>query len=185
MTLAINKILASTSQAFTPAEQAQARDNISAQSKLSYAYSGNTITSIDGSAVGKINTYGYSGSTITAIDGSAIGSKPDTRWESSFQATTNTYPLLNIPKDTTALINVQGVFESCSYVNLTTAHDSWLSVSGGGSTANGGFRTWPLTNIMSIAKGGSAETGYTPMLQVVVPENTTVPLTVNMELKEM
>ena len=48
----INKILASTSQAFSTAEMKQARDNISAQAKLSYAYSGSTITSIDGSAVG-------------------------------------------------------------------------------------------------------------------------------------
>lgn len=73
MTAPINKILATNSQAFTTAQQKQARDNISAQAKLSYAYSGNTITGIDGSAVGKINTYGYSGNVITTIDGSAVG----------------------------------------------------------------------------------------------------------------
>lgn len=49
----INKVLASTAQAFTTAEQKQARDNISAQAKITYSYSGGTITAIDGSAVGQ------------------------------------------------------------------------------------------------------------------------------------
>lgn len=49
---AINKVLASTSQAFSTAEQKQARDNIGAQASLSYSYSGSAITAIDGSAVG-------------------------------------------------------------------------------------------------------------------------------------
>lgn len=48
----INKVLASTAQAFSTAQQKQARDNISAQAKISYSYSGSTITAIDGSAVG-------------------------------------------------------------------------------------------------------------------------------------
>ena len=48
----INKVLASTAQAFSTAEQKQARDNISAQAKITYSYSGSTITAIDGSAVG-------------------------------------------------------------------------------------------------------------------------------------
>ena len=49
----INKVLASTAQAFNSAEQAQARANIDAQQTISYSYSGSTITSIDGSAVGQ------------------------------------------------------------------------------------------------------------------------------------
>ena len=73
MTEPINKILATTSQAFTTAQQAQARANIGAQKSIAYSYSGQTITGIDGSAVGKISTYGYSGTTITSIDGSAVG----------------------------------------------------------------------------------------------------------------
>lgn len=73
MTAPINKILATTSQAFTTAQQAQARTNIDAQKSIAYSYSGQTITGIDGSAVGKINSYGYSGDTITSIDGSAVG----------------------------------------------------------------------------------------------------------------
>lgn len=73
MTEPINKILATTSQAFTTAQQAQARANIGAQKSIAYSYSGQTITGIDGSAVGKISTYGYSGNTITSIDGSAVG----------------------------------------------------------------------------------------------------------------
>ena len=48
----INKVLASTAQAFSTAEQKQARDNISAQAKITYSYSGSTITAIDNSAVG-------------------------------------------------------------------------------------------------------------------------------------
>ena len=73
MTEQINKILATTSQAFTTAQQAQARANIGAQKSIAYSYSGQTITGIDGSAVGKISTYGYSGDRITSIDGSAVG----------------------------------------------------------------------------------------------------------------
>lgn len=49
----INKVLASTAQAFNSAEQAQARANIDAQKTISYSYSGSTITAIDGSAVGQ------------------------------------------------------------------------------------------------------------------------------------
>ena len=50
----INKVLASTAQAFSTAEQKQARDNISAQAKITYSYSAgsNFITAIDGSGVG-------------------------------------------------------------------------------------------------------------------------------------
>ena len=73
MTEPINKILATTSQAFTTAQQAQARANIGAQKSIAYSYSGQTITGIDGSAVGNTTTYGYSGTTITSIDGSAVG----------------------------------------------------------------------------------------------------------------
>ena len=48
----INKVLASTAQAFTTAEQKQARDNIDAQKSITYSYSGSKITAIDGTAVG-------------------------------------------------------------------------------------------------------------------------------------
>lgn len=76
MSEAINKLLCTHPQSFTTAEQKIGRDNISAQAKLTYAYSGSTITAIDGSAVGKISTYGYRDDTITSIDGSAVGN-PD------------------------------------------------------------------------------------------------------------
>lgn len=117
-------------------------------------------------------------------NGAWIDLKPETRWESSFQATSNTYDLLNIPKNATAFINVQGRFDNCSYVNMTTSKDAWLSVTGGGTTAGGGFRAWPLTNITTVAKGGTAETGYTPQLQVVTTGDATVGFTVNMVIKE-
>lgn len=73
MTEPINKVISNLPQAFTTAQQAQARANIGAQKSIAYSYSGSTITGIDGSAVGKINSYGYSGTTITSIDGSAVG----------------------------------------------------------------------------------------------------------------
>lgn len=73
MTEPINKILATTSQAFTTTQQAQARANIDAQKSIAYSYSGQAITGIDGSAVGLSSTYGYSGNTITSIDGSSVG----------------------------------------------------------------------------------------------------------------
>lgn len=117
-------------------------------------------------------------------NGAWIDLKPETRWESSFQVTSKTYDLLNIPKNATAFINVQGHFGNCSYVNMTTSKGSWLSETGGGTTAGGGFRTWPLTNITTLAKGGTAENGYTPQLQVVTTGNTTVRFTVNMVIKE-
>lgn len=70
----INKVLASTAQAFSTAEQKQARDNISAQAKISYSYSGSTITAIDGSAVGNPasltsveHDYNLSGSGTSAV----------------------------------------------------------------------------------------------------------------------
>ena len=52
MSSPINKVISNLPQAFTTAEQAQARANIGAQASLAFAYSGSTITSIDGSAVG-------------------------------------------------------------------------------------------------------------------------------------
>ena len=70
----INKVLASTAQAFSTAEQKQARDNISAQAKITYSYSGSTITAIDGSAVGNPasltgvdHDYNLSGSGTSAV----------------------------------------------------------------------------------------------------------------------
>lgn len=49
----IPSVLSNLPQAFTTAEQKKARDNISAQAKITYSYSGGTITAIDGSAVGQ------------------------------------------------------------------------------------------------------------------------------------
>lgn len=70
----INKVLASTAQAFSTAEQAQARANIDAQKSIAYSYSGSTITAIDGSAVGNPasltsvdHDYNLSGSGTSAV----------------------------------------------------------------------------------------------------------------------
>ena len=70
----INKVLASTAQAFSTAQKKQARDNNSAQAKITYSYSGSTITAIDGSAVGNPasltgveHDYNLSGSGTSAV----------------------------------------------------------------------------------------------------------------------
>lgn len=73
----INKVLASTAQAFTTAEQLQARTNIDAQQTISYSYSGSTITAIDGSAVGQPNAltavYHDSNLSGSGTSGSPLG----------------------------------------------------------------------------------------------------------------
>lgn len=80
----INKVLASTAQAFTTAEQLQARTNIGAQASLSYSYSGSTITAIDGSAVGQ-TAAGFSGVwTTPAFTGSGTDSSDKLGLNSSF-----------------------------------------------------------------------------------------------------
>lgn len=73
----INKVLASTSQAFTTAEQSQARANIDAQKSIAYSYSGSTITAIDGSAVGQVGAlsavYHDSNLSGSGTSGSPLG----------------------------------------------------------------------------------------------------------------
>ena len=48
----LNKVIANLQQAFSTAEQKQARDNIDAQKSITYSYQDSQITAIDGSAVG-------------------------------------------------------------------------------------------------------------------------------------
>ena len=55
----INKVLASTAQAFTTAEQKQARDNIDAQQSITFNYSGSTITALNGSAIAQSGALTY------------------------------------------------------------------------------------------------------------------------------
>lgn len=52
----IPSVLADRQQAFSSGQQAQARANIDAQKSISYSYDNNTITAIDGSAVGNPNS---------------------------------------------------------------------------------------------------------------------------------
>lgn len=63
----INRVLADRAQAFTTAEQKQARDNIGAQESGDYAYSSAFSAYIPFSSVGG------TGGAITGINGSAIG----------------------------------------------------------------------------------------------------------------
>jgi len=65
----INKVLASTAQAFSTAEQKQARDNIDAQKSITYSYSGSQITAIDGSAIAQSGAL-----TFVTHDGNLTGS---------------------------------------------------------------------------------------------------------------
>lgn len=75
MSEAINKVISNLPQAFTTAEQAQARQNIDAQKSIAYSYSGGTITAIDGSAVG--TTGGITGIYHDSnLSGNATSSSP-------------------------------------------------------------------------------------------------------------
>lgn len=74
MSSPINKVISNLPQAFTTAEQAQARQNIDAQKSIAYSYSGSTITAIDNSAVGNPaaltgvdHDYNLSGSGTSAV----------------------------------------------------------------------------------------------------------------------
>ena len=65
----INKVLASTAQAFTTAEQKQARDNIDAQQSITFNYSGSNITALNGSAIAQSGAL-----TFVTHDGNLTGS---------------------------------------------------------------------------------------------------------------
>lgn len=67
----INKILASTSQAFSTAEMKQARDNIGAIGYANLDYSGSAITGIGGSAVGSTGGAVYHDSNMSGSGTSA------------------------------------------------------------------------------------------------------------------
>lgn len=73
----INKVIANLPQAFTTAEQSQARANIDAQKTIAYSYSGDTITAIDGSAVGQVGAlsavYHDSNMSGSGTSGSPLG----------------------------------------------------------------------------------------------------------------
>ena len=65
----INKVLASTAQAFSTAEQKQARDNIDAQQSITFNYSGSSITALNGSAIAQSGAL-----TFVTHDGNLTGS---------------------------------------------------------------------------------------------------------------
>lgn len=74
----INKVLASTAQAFTTAEQKQARDNIAAQASGDYAFNSSLSAKQDTSAMSSYLPYSAisadANSAITSINGSSVGS---------------------------------------------------------------------------------------------------------------
>ena len=65
----INKVLASTAQAFSTSEQKQARDNIDAQQSITFNYSGSNITALNGSAIAQSGAL-----TFVTHDGNLTGS---------------------------------------------------------------------------------------------------------------
>ena len=77
MSSPINKVISNLPQAFTTAEQSQARANIDAQKTIAYSYSGSTITAIDGSAVGQVGAltavYRDSNLSGSGTSGSPLG----------------------------------------------------------------------------------------------------------------
>lgn len=239
----INKVLASTSQAFTTAEQKQARDNIGAlaatASGLTGVYTDANLTGsgTSGEPLGLSSTVRFENSTSAtkvgpayvsaannlgtswvgpgAVDVSnsvysqtaylaggsltfrntATSEKVDlssiqrwntrgkvTRWESAISSEPGaySYSLLNIPESASAVINVRGRFDKCSYINIETSNEGWLSMTGVG-TAGGALSGWPLTNIYTPAIP-SAASGFTPKLQLVTTGNPTY--IVSMEIEE-
>lgn len=88
----INKVLASTSQAFTTVEQAQARQNIDAQKTIAYSYDGNRITAIDNSAVGLNAVSANNCISGDGSSGSPLGLSATAQWT----AGGNWYPMTEI-----------------------------------------------------------------------------------------
>ena len=73
----INKVLASTSQAFSTGEQKQARDNIGAQASGDYAYNSAVSSKADSSSLSSYVPFSAisadANSAITSINGSSVG----------------------------------------------------------------------------------------------------------------
>ncbi|WP_295001944.1 hypothetical protein, partial [uncultured Fibrobacter sp.] len=88
----INKVLASTAQAFSTAEQAQARQNIDAQKTIAYSYEGNRITAIDNSAVGLNSVSANNCISGDGSSGSPLGLSATAQWT----AGANWYPMTEI-----------------------------------------------------------------------------------------
>lgn len=88
----INKVLASTAQAFTTAEQAQARQNIDAQKTIAYSYDGTRITAIDNSAVGLNAVSANNCISGDGSSGSPLGLSATAQWS----AGGNWYPMTEI-----------------------------------------------------------------------------------------
>ena len=140
----INKVLASTAQSFTTAEQKKARDNIGAQASLSYSYSGSTITAIDGSAVGQ-TAAGFSGVwTTPAFTGSGTTSADKLGLNSAFMlsATATT-----ARQTTYAYDGITAVNDSLKYTSYRSPTGSEIKVDLGGSTAH----CWNNINGFSVS----------------------------------
>lgn len=134
----INKVLASTAQAFTTAEQLQARTNIGAQASGNYveysAISGdnNVISSINGSALSA--NAGFSGVyTTNAFTGSGTNSADKLGLNSAFtlSSTATTAQLM-----TFAYNGVTAFSHGSKYTSYSSPTGSEIKVDLGGSTAH-------------------------------------------------
>lgn len=167
----INKVLASTSQAFTTAEQAQARQNIDAQKTIAYSYDGTRITAIDNSAVGLNAVSANNCISGDGTSGSPLGLSSRARFENSLSATiigpnelnvhnhigtaylSNSFIRLNnvLNGGTTAYMNATALkftdsAEQTQQVDASSIQ-RWNSYSGGGWNESG--------NSLSTGYGGS------------------------------
>ena len=133
----INKVLASTAQSFTTAEQKQARDNIGAQASGSYveysAISGdnNVISSINGSALSA--NAGFSGVWHTpAFTGSGTNSADKLGMNSAFTL----YDTATTANQTTYAYNgYTAAFHNLGYTSFGKPSGVEINVDLGGSTA--------------------------------------------------
>lgn len=134
----INKVLASTAQAFTTAEQKQARDNIGAQASGSYveysAISGdnNVISSINGSALSA--NAGFSGVWHTnAFTGSGTNSADKLGLNSAF---TLVDTATTAHQTTYAYNGFTATYNDTKYTSYNSPTGSEIKVDLGGSTAH-------------------------------------------------
>lgn len=136
----INKVLASTAQAFNSAEQAQARDNIDAQKSISYSYSGSTITAIDGSAVGQPDAltavYHDSNLSGSGTSGSPLGLSSTINLTNSlpYSAAYGTYSVEFTDPSSRSVYGLGNMAISASSNVYFSANESGLEAHAGGFT---------------------------------------------------
>lgn len=137
----INKVLASTAQAFSTAEQAQARSNIDAQQSITYSYQNSQITAIDGSAVGQpgalTSVYHDSNLSGSGTSGSPLGLASTinlTTTDLPYSAAYGTYSVEFTDPSSRSVYGIGNLSVSASSNVYFSANESGLEAHAGGFT---------------------------------------------------